>query len=107
MQLGFCSVILGDLEYEEVIKTASQLGLRTVELACWPSKEANRRYAGVCHVDVNRVIDDESYYHDIVDCAATHQISISALAYYPNVLDSDLTKRSESIAHLKQVILAS
>lgn len=107
MQLGFCSAILGGLGFEEVIKTASQLGLRTVELACWPSKEANRRYAGVCHMDVNRIIDDECYYHDIIDCLATHQISISALAYYPNVLDSDLTKRDESIAHLKQVILAS
>lgn len=107
MHLGFCSVILGDQGFEEVIKTASQLGLQTIEFACWPSREATRRYAGVCHIDAGRIISDEAYYHEVTSCVAAYQVRISSLAYYPNMMDSDMTQRNENITHLRQVILAS
>ena len=52
MQLGFVSAILPDLSLEQVFATASELGYDCVELMCWPVGKAERRYAGVTHVDV-------------------------------------------------------
>ncbi len=39
--------------------------------------------------------------------AAEKQVAISALAYYPNPLDEDLTKREQVIQHLYSVIDAA
>jgi len=53
MQLGFVSAILPDLSLGEVVFLASNEGFDCVELMCWPTGKAERRYAGVTHVDVN------------------------------------------------------
>ncbi len=55
MQLGFVSAILGDLSLEQVMTSAADLGFACVELMCWPPGKADRRYAGVTHLDVTRV----------------------------------------------------
>ena len=34
-----------------MIDIASQMGLECVEVACWPKAKAERRYAGVSHID--------------------------------------------------------
>ena len=60
MKLGFVSAILDGWSYEEMMDTASQLGFACVEVACWPVGKAERRYAGVSHIDVQRVLDDPS-----------------------------------------------
>ncbi len=78
-----------------------------MEAACWPAGGAERRYAGVSHIDVGRVIEDESYRKHILSYAKERNIEISALAYYPNNMDGDLKKRKENICHLKKVIRAS
>ena len=52
MKLGFVSAILPDLSLEEVVRFASSEGFSCVELMCWPKGKAERRYAGVIHVDV-------------------------------------------------------
>ena len=52
MKLGFVSAILPDLSLEEVVGFASAEGFACVELMCWPRGKAERRYAGVTHVDV-------------------------------------------------------
>ena len=52
MQLGFVSAIVPELSLAEVIELAASIGYQTVELMCWPPSKADRRYAGVTHVNV-------------------------------------------------------
>ena len=54
MKLGFVSAILAELPLEEVLTTAANLRFDCVEALCWPVGKAERRYAGVTHVDVTR-----------------------------------------------------
>ena len=53
MQLGFVSAILPELTLEEVFAFAADEGFDCVELMCWPVCKAERKYAGVTHVDVS------------------------------------------------------
>ena len=107
MKLGFVSAILDDSSYEEMIDTAKKLGFQCVEAACWPSGKAERRYAGVSHIDAERVLADEEYAEHVLDYAAKRGVEISSLAYYPNTLDPDLEKRAVAVEHLKNLIKAS
>ena len=61
MKLGFVSAILDQSSFEEMIDTASALGFSCVEVACWPAGKAERRYAGVSHIDADRVLEDDAY----------------------------------------------
>lgn len=107
MKLGFVSAILDQSNYEEMIDTASNLGFGCVEVACWPQGKAERRYAGVSHIDVERVLIDEDYATYVMDYAKSKNVEISSLAYYPNTMDADLSKREDAINHLKTLIKAS
>ena len=53
MKLGFVSAILDTYSFEEMIDTASKMGFECVEVACWPQGKAERRYAGVSHINVD------------------------------------------------------
>jgi sugar phosphate isomerase/epimerase len=105
MKLGFVSAILPELSLEDVFKTASELGFDTVELMCWPPGKAERRYAGVTHVDVTAL--DEAGVKRVHDLSTQHGVSISALGYYPNPLVADETEARVYIEHIKCVIEAS
>ncbi len=107
MKLGFVSAILDQSSYEEMMDIASELGFECVEVACWPQGKAERRYAGVSHIDAERVLEDEAYAKHILDYAAEKKVEISSLAYYPNTMDADLEKRETAVAHLKALIQAS
>ncbi|MDR1017828.1 MAG: sugar phosphate isomerase/epimerase [Lachnospiraceae bacterium] len=107
MKLGFVSAILDWCEYEEMMDTARDLGLECVEVACWPKGKAERRYAGVSHIDVDRVIEDDAYGKYILDYAKKSNVEISSLAFYPNTMDGDLEKRAGAVSHLQNVIKAS
>ena len=107
MKLGFVSAILDEASYEEMMDTAEKLQFQCVEVACWPQGKAERRYAGVSHIDVKRVLEDEAYAEHIKEYAASKNIQISSLAYYPNVLDKDPEKGKAAAEHLKTVIRAS
>ena len=72
-----------------------------MEVACWPQGKAERRYAGVSHIDAERVLSDDAYAAHIKDYAAEKGVEISSLAYYPNTLDPDLEKRNAAVEHLK------
>ena len=52
IQLGFVSAILADQTLEQVVEFASESGFDCVEVMCWPRGKAERRYAGVTHIDV-------------------------------------------------------
>src|SRR5205814_8582360 len=60
MQLGFVSAILPDLSLDEVLAFAADEGFGCVELMCWPPGGADRRYAGVMHLDVTNFTDDHA-----------------------------------------------
>ncbi|MDO5561040.1 MAG: sugar phosphate isomerase/epimerase [Oscillospiraceae bacterium] len=105
MKLGFISAILEGWSFEEVIDFASQHGFECVEVACWPDEGSERRYAGVSHIDVAALDDAKARY--IMDYCSSRKVEISALAFYPNILDSDPEKSTKNIQHLKKVIDAS
>ena len=52
MKLGLVTAILDGWNFEEMIDTVSEMGFQCVEVACWPQGKAERRYAGVSHIDV-------------------------------------------------------
>lgn len=107
MYLGLVSAICDTMNFEEMIDFVSESGLECVEVACWPAGKAERRYAGVSHIDVDAVLEDDAYASHIIGYAAEKNVKISALAYYPNTLDADLTKREAAVAHIKKLICAS
>lgn len=105
MKLGFVSAILDFCTFEEVIDFAGKSGYECVELACWPQGKAERRYAGVTHLDVDALDEDRINY--ILNYCKNRNVAISSLAYYPNTLDRDLDKRNFHVNHLKKLIVAS
>jgi sugar phosphate isomerase/epimerase len=107
MKLGFVSAILDTWDYEEMMDFASDKGFECVEVACWPKGKAERRYAGVSHIDVERVLEDEAYAEHITRYSKEKNVEISSLAFYPNTMDGNLEKRKTAVEHLKKVIRAS
>src|SRR5437588_1115818 len=105
MQLGFVSAILPDLTLDELFAFAADEGFACVELMCWPPGGADRRYAGVTHLDVTRLDDQQA--GRILDMVRRQGITISGLGYYPNPLDPNLDNRRVFIEHLKKVITAA
>ena len=102
MKLGVVSAIYDGFSFEEMIDHASNIGYECVEVACWPQGKAERRYAGVSHIDVNNTT--EEYIKYIKDYCSSKNMEISSLAFYPNTMDADLEKRQANIEHLKKVI---
>ena len=78
MQLGFVSAVLSELSLEEVLAFAADEGFGCVELMCWPPGAAERRYAGVCHVDVTHFDDAEA--HRVRDIIRIHGVAVSGLS---------------------------
>lgn len=105
MKLGFVSAILADFTFEEMIDCASEMGYQCVEVACWPQGKAERRYAGVSHINVDELSDEKAAY--LQAYCREKNVEISSLAYYPNTLDPDLDKRAAAAEHLKKLIAAS
>ena len=102
MQLGFVSAIVPDLTLEQVFKLGRATEYSCVELMCWPPGKAERRYAGVTHIDVSN-FDPAS----VLDLAHAHGMDISGLGYYPNLLSPDQEEARVAAAHLKRVISAA
>jgi len=105
MQLGFVSAILPDLTLEEIFAFAAETGYRCVELMCWPKGKAERRYAGVTHVDVAGLGSEEA--GRIRGLARSHGLSISGLGYYPNPLAPDPAEAQVYTDHIRKVIDAA
>jgi sugar phosphate isomerase/epimerase len=105
MKLGFVSAILGDLSLEEVVRFAGEKGFDAVEVMCWPKGKAERRYAGVTHIDVTGLDEDgAARINGLFDEA---DVAISGLGYYPNPLAPDEEAADVYIEHIKDVIRAA
>ncbi|MBQ3347002.1 MAG: sugar phosphate isomerase/epimerase [Synergistaceae bacterium] len=107
MKLGLVSAIADSMNFEEMIDLVAEAGLECVEVACWPVGKAERRYAGVSHIDASRVLEDDSYCKHILDYAASKKVEISSLGYYPNTMDGNPEKRTAAVEHIKKLIRAS
>ncbi len=105
MKLGFVSAILPELSLAEVFALVAAEGFATVELMCWPPGKAERRFAGVTHLDVGGLTAAGAA--EIQALCAQHQVEISALGYYPNILDPELAAGRHCAEHLKLVIAAA
>lgn len=105
MKLGFVTAILPELNLEQVLTFAAAEGFDCVEVMCWPVGKAERKFAGVTHIDVvgfTRTQADE-----VNALCARHGVSLSGLGYYPNVLDPDVAAARRQVEHLKKVIVAA
>ena len=105
MKLGFVSAILADQSLDAVLDFAAEENFSCVELMCWPAGKAERRYAGVTHVDVTAF--DDAQAEAVNDKVSERGLSISALGYYPNPLCADPNEAQVYIDHLAKVIDAS
>ncbi len=105
MKLGILTAAFPTWSLDQVADFAAASGFDTIEVACWPYERAARRYAGVTHIDVETL--DQAKAKEICDKLARKNLSISALAYYPNPLQPDLEQRAVVIEHLKKVIDAA
>ncbi len=104
-ELGFASAIVPDLDLPETLALANRIGYRCVEIMCWPPSQAERRYAGITHIDVSRF--DASQADEVRLQLTESGIRASALGYYPNCLDHDAEVAAVAVAHLKKVIRAA
>ncbi|HKV30255.1 MAG TPA: sugar phosphate isomerase/epimerase [Candidatus Dormibacteraeota bacterium] len=103
MKLGLMTAAFPTLTLEQVAEWSAANGFEALEIAAWPAAGADRRrYAGVSHLDVERL--DERAVRNLMN---RHHLTISSLAYYPNNLDGLAAARQEAHEHLKKVILAA
>ncbi|MGZ4397190.1 MAG: sugar phosphate isomerase/epimerase family protein [Gaiellaceae bacterium] len=103
MKLGLFTAAFPELSLEQVAAWAAQAGFETLEVACWPAAGGrSRRYAGVCHIDVEALDPDQ-----VLRVMDRHGLEISALAYYPNNLHPDEEHRKLVNGHLLRVIDAA
>lgn len=105
MQLGFVSAILPDLSFDEVCRVAAAEGYDCVEVMCWPPGRAERRYAGVTHIDVAAL--DAAALGRIQASLDRHGVAISGLGYYPNPLSPDEVEATVAQDHIRAVIRAA
>ena len=105
MKLGFVSAIFPEFTLEQVLGFAAEAGFSSVEVMCWPPGKADRRYAGVSHLDVSGFGPDEvKRAHDLTGKLG---VAISGLGYYPNPLSADPVESELAVSHLHKLIDAS
>jgi sugar phosphate isomerase/epimerase len=72
---------------------------------CWPLGKAERRYAGVTHINVDEL--DDKKIAVINETLERNKVYISGLGYYPNPLEADKAQAEVYIEHIKKVIRAA
>lgn len=105
MKLGFVTAILPDLSLADVLNFARAEDYDNVEVMCWPVGKAERRFAGVTHIDVTDFTQAQA--DDVNALCDKHQVGISALGYYPNPLSGNQEESDTAFAHIKRVIDAA
>ncbi len=100
MKLGLVSAILDGWNLEEMLAESSKAGYSCVEVACWPAGKAERRYAGVSHIDVTNTSPE--YIASVKALFEKYGMTITSLAFYPNALDPE--KGAAAVEHIYHVI---
>jgi sugar phosphate isomerase/epimerase len=103
MKLGLLTAAFPRMNLERTAAWSAANGFQMLEVASWPASGGERRrYAGVSHIDVERL--DAGKVRDVLD---RHGLEISSLAYYPNNLHPDPGERRTVNNHLKKVVDAA
>jgi sugar phosphate isomerase/epimerase len=102
MKLGFVSAVLPDASLEEIFSIAARYGYDCVELMCWPVGKAERRYAGVTHLDVTKC--DDASVAQVHELSQKYDVEISGLGYYPNPLSPNADEGNVAAEHLAKII---
>jgi sugar phosphate isomerase/epimerase len=106
MKLGFITAAMPAEPLEEIFSWAEENQFTMIEVLCWPwGQEAERRYAGVSHIDVVNLTPKKVA--EIKDLCAIYGAEISALGYYPNFLHPDVEHRKSVREHIRHVIKAA
>jgi sugar phosphate isomerase/epimerase len=105
MKLGIMTAALPGMKLPDLVKWAADSGFGMLEVACWPVGRAERRYAGVTHIDVESL--DKKKAKETRKLIAGHGLEISSLAFYPNILGAEGDQRQYLINHLKKVVDAA
>ncbi|WP_436715349.1 sugar phosphate isomerase/epimerase family protein [Roseiconus lacunae] len=105
MQLGFVTAIVPDASLEDAFSIAGEIGYDCMEVMCWPPGKAERRYAGITHIDVLAL--DNAEIDRLQKLQSDTGVTISALGYYPNVLSPDQAEADQGCQHIKSVIKAT
>ena len=105
MQLGFVSAILPELPFDEICRIGAREGYDCIEVMCWPPGKAERRYAGVTHIDTATL--DDAGIDRINASLERHRIQISGLGYYPNPLSPDGEEARVAQDHIRSVVRAA
>jgi len=105
MKLGLMSAAFPKLSLEKLATWARENGFEMLEIACWPPGKADRRYAGVTHIDVTNFSRADA--KQVLETVKNNNLEISSLGYYPNPLHSDPAHREMVVGHLKLVIQAA
>lgn len=105
MKLGFVSAILPELNLDQVLAFAAAERFACVEVMCWPVGKAERKYAGITHIDVGGFTVGRA--DDVHALCLKHDVSLTALGYYPNPLDPNPAVAKAAVEHLKKVIKAA
>jgi sugar phosphate isomerase/epimerase len=105
MKLGFFTAALPGMDLAQVANWAAESKFQTLEIACWPAGKAERRYAGVSHIDVSSL--DQAGAKEIRSMLRGHDLEISSLGFYPNPLHPDADVREGAFAHIKKVVDAA
>lgn len=105
MKLGFVSAILPEFSLDQVLAFAAAERFSAVEVMCWPRGRADRRFAGITHIDVEGFTPASA--RVVHDLCSLHGVSLTALGYYPNPLDPDPVVSRAAVTHLKKVIRAA
>ena len=105
MKLGFVTAIVPELSFTEVLQLASAEKFSCIEVMCWPVGKAERKYAGVTHLDVTHFTRAQA--DDANALCARHGVGMSALGYYPNALDPNPEVARVAVNQIKRVILAA
>ena len=105
MQLGYVTAILPELDLDQNLAFAAAEGFGCIEVMCWPAGKAERRFAGVTHIDTTGFT--RGHADEVNSLCARHGVVISALGYYPNPLDPEPAAAERQVGHLKSVISAA
>ena len=105
MKLGFVTAILADQSFDYVLDFAAKENFSCLEVGCWPVGKAERRYAGITHIDIGGLTD--SLAEETKAKIAASGIGVSSLCYYPNMLCEDHAEAQVYIDHFAKIIKAA
>ena len=105
MKLGFVSALLPEQSLDWVLRFAAEAGYDCVEVLCWPVSKAERRYAGVTHLDAAGFTPADA--ERVRKLCQETGVAISGLGYYPNPLSPNEAEARVAVEHLHAVIHAA